>query len=135
MLKILTSVLVFILLQACVAYPKQTFRKDYKRCDLVSREYHLAMNHSVMKVLMEGTGNPLHALVLSGIVAGVTTVVSGSIVIVGNTVHFLEKQGSCDDSFLNVQVLSHIMPLLEDGGELMDEDMIINTQSSEVLVN
>ena len=118
MIKIITITLVFSLLQACVAYPKETFRKDYERCDLVSREYHLAMNRAGLK-LLEGAGDPFQALVLAGIVASVTTVVSGSVVIVGNTVHFLEKQGSCDDSFLNEQVLSYITPLLSDGGELV----------------
>lgn len=118
MIRILTTILIFNLLQACVAYPKETFRKDYERCDLVSREYHLAMNRAGLK-LLEGAGDPFQALVLAGIVASVTTVVSGSVVVIGNTVHFLEKQGSCDDSFLNEQVLSYITPLLSDGGELV----------------
>ena len=118
MIKILNSLLILSLLQGCVAYPKETFRNDYKRCDLVSREYHLAMNRAGLK-LLEGAGDPFQVLVLAGIVASVTIVVSGSVVIVGNTVHFLEKQGSCDDSFLNEQVLSYITPVLSDGGELV----------------
>ena len=119
MIKILNSLLILSLLQGCVAYPKETFRKDYERCDLVSREYHLTMNRGGLKMLMEGTLDPLQALVLAGLSASVTIVVSGSVVVVGNTVHFLEKQGSCDDSFLNEQILSYITPLLSDGGELV----------------
>lgn len=135
MIKILNSLLMLSLLQGCVAYPKETFRKDYERCDLVSREYHLAMNRSGLKML-KGTGDPFQALVLAGIVASITTVVSGSVVVVGNTVHFLEKQGSCDDSFLNEQVLVYIRPLLDEGGELVADDglqfsELENTQENE----
>ena len=132
MIKIITILLIFGLLQACVAYPKETFRKDYKRCDLVPREYHLTMNRGGLKMLMQGTGDPLQALVLAGIVASITIVVSGSVVVVGNTIHFLEKQGSCDDSFLNEQVLVYIKPLLSEGGELVTGE---NPPSSELEKN
>ena len=132
MIKIITITLVFSLLQACVAYPKETFRKDYERCDLVSREYHLTMNRGGLKMLMEGTLDPLQALVLAGLSASVTIVVSGSVVIVGNTIHFLEKQDSCDDSFLNEQVLVYIKPLLSEGGELITGE---NPPSSELEKN
>lgn len=135
MIKIITITLVFSLLQACVAYPKETFRKDYERCDLVSREYHLTMNRGGLKMLMEGTLDPLQALVLAGLSASVTIVVSGSVVIVGNTVHFLEKQGSCDDSFLNQQVLSYIMPLLSEAGEQITDESLQSTELEITQVN
>ena len=135
MIKIIISLLVFSLLQGCVAYPKETFRKDYERRDLVSREYHLTMNRGGLKMLMQGTLDPLQALVLAGLSASVTIVVSGSVVIVGNTVHFLEKQGSCDDSFLNQQVLSYITPLLSEGGEQITDESLQSTELEITQVN
>lgn len=110
-----------------MSYPKQVPSKDYKRCELVSKEYRLEMNDVGLKVLNK-VGDPIGALVLSGIVVSITTVVSGSVVIVGNTVHFLEKQGSCDDSFLNQQVLNYITPLLSDGGKLVTEPIEITEE-------
>lgn len=65
-------------------------------------------------------GDPLSVVVLGSVVFGVTTVVSGSMVVMGNTIHYMEAQGRCDDSFLNTQVLDHIKPLLEQGGTLIE---------------
>ena len=124
----------FSLLQGCVAYPKETFRRDYERCDLISREYHLSMNRSGLQ-LLDGAGDLFQALVLAGIVVSVTTVVSGSLVVVGNTVHFLEKQGSCDDSFLNQKVLSYITPLLSEGGEQITDESLQSTELENTQVN
>ncbi|WP_283788151.1 hypothetical protein QNI23_002830 [Bermanella sp. WJH001] len=84
---------------------------------------------------MQGTLDPLQALVLAGLSASVTIVVSGSVVIVGNTVHFLEKQGSCDDSFLNQQVLSYITPLLSEGGEQITDESLQSTELEITQVN
>ena len=134
MTKIIISLLMFSLLQGCVAYPKETFRRDYERCDLISREYHLSMNRSGLQ-LLDGAGDLFQALVLAGIVVSVTTVVSGSLVVVGNTVHFLEKQGSCDDSFLNQQVLSYITPLLSEGGEQITDESLQSTELENTQVN
>lgn len=127
MIKSIVCITIILLLQACVSYPKQVPSKDYKRCELVSKEYRLEMNDVGLKVLNK-VGDPIGALVLTGIVVSITTVVSGSVVIVGNTVHFLEKQGSCDDSFLNQQVLNYITPLLSDGGKLVTESIEITEE-------
>lgn len=60
-----------------------------------------------------------NCLALAVVYTATTGVVSGSIVLVGNAVHWLEKVGKCDDSFLNQQIFNHNQPLLDQDGELV----------------
>jgi energy-converting hydrogenase Eha subunit G len=119
MIKIISSILMLALLQACVAYPKKVKDIDDKRCEIVSRSLQLKVNDNGLK-LLTGSGDTAGALLLAGIVLSVSSVVSGSVVIISNTIHFLEKQGRCDDSFLNQEILRHNTPLLEKEGELIE---------------
>jgi len=48
---------------------------------------------------------------------GFTAVISGSIVVIGNTVHWLEQQGPCDEERLEQQVIDLNQPLIKQGGE------------------
>ena len=48
---------------------------------------------------------------------GFTAVISGSIVVVGNTVHWLEQQGPCDIEQLQKQVVDVNQPLIKQGGK------------------
>lgn len=118
MLKTISILLVLSTLQACVAYPEKVFHKDDERCQLKSRYYDFRVNKNGLKMLTR-TNDPASALFFSGVVFSVTAVVSGSIVLIGNTVHFLEKQGKCEDSFLNQEILKHNKPLLEKEGEVI----------------
>lgn len=102
---------------------KEVRSADYKRCDLIPREYSLKIGDVGFKAPSAHPKDILGMLVISGIVLSATTVVSGSFVLLGNTVHFLEKQGSCDDSFLNHQVLIYVAPLLESGGGKVEDAM------------
>ncbi len=121
------SVSVAALLQACVAYPKQVHDKDIKRCDLVSKQYSLAVKRVDRDINISGSNDLFSILLVSGVVITASAVVSGSIVILGNTVHFLEKQGRCDDSYLNEKVLSFVIPLLDAGGERVEQGDMFET--------
>ena len=44
------------------------------------------------------------------------TVIAGSVVISGNTIHWLEKQGSCEESFLNNSLNKLYSSTVELGG-------------------
>lgn len=94
----------FLLLQGCVFLPQASRSPEYADCDLVTRELDLAyveggslfsdvfrqhhgcVNEACLAVLVA----------LAAIPAG-SFVISGSIVIVGNTVHWFEAQGRCED--------------------------------------
>lgn len=122
MIKPIISILILSVLQACVAYPKQIPDDDNRHCKLSTKKYALAVNSDGLKVTISN-GDPLGVTVFGSIVFGTTTLVSGSMVIMGNTLHYMEAQGKCEDSFLNAQVLKHVDNLLEMGGELIEVDM------------
>ena len=68
------------------------------------------------------------AIVSAGIitVSTSTLIVSGSVVVVGNTVHWLEQQGSCDDSITQKTVNGFVSGLKGAGGYLVStsSDMV-----------
>ena len=55
-------------------------------------------------------------LVAIGAVAVGSLVVSGSVVVVGNTIHWLEQQGFCDDSITQKTVDGFVSGLKSAGG-------------------
>jgi len=72
------------------------------------------------------------ALVGTG-TAVVSGIVSGSVYLVGNSVHWLEAQGKCDDGLLNRARKSFADPLEDDGAIAINNDeqlkMIIREKS------
>ena len=71
----------------------------------------------------QGGGNSAGAcIILAGVITGGSAIVSGSIVLVGNSLHWLEKQGKCEDSFLNTKIFNHNNPLLKKDGVLVKQE-------------
>ena len=82
-------------LQGCLYYPRQ-IRPVEEKCETVSKEW--VLDHT--EVNLRGFGSCsndgcLALLVGIGAVVATTVVVSGSVVVVGNTVYWLEKRGKC----------------------------------------
>ncbi len=109
--------MMLIVIQGCAVYPKVNKSVDYKRCNLLSRSYTLNVTDKPVLNPQSNNGGIVGELVVAGVFLGATAVVSGSLVIVGNTVHFLEKQGRCEDSYLNRKIAEHVEPLFDKGGE------------------
>lgn len=86
-------VLLSLLLQACVLVPRTVEVYDAD-CKVMSRHMDLA---PVQIASIQGCSNSGCAVLLAaaGATAAASAVVSGSIVIVGNAVYWLEKQGRC----------------------------------------
>lgn len=86
-------ILLPLLLQACVLVPRTTEVYDAD-CQVMSRQMNLA---PVQIASIQGCSNSGCAVLLAaaGATAAASAVVSGSIVIVGNAVYWLEKQGRC----------------------------------------
>ncbi|MEH6347431.1 MAG: hypothetical protein V7785_20205 [Bermanella sp.] len=113
-------ILLLSVLQACAFYPTTQYSADVERCDLNFKK--LTLDMSASKVQCQGGGNNAGAcIILAGVITGGSAVVSGSIVLVGNSLHWLEKQGKCDDSFLNKNIFNHNQPLLEKEGVMVKE--------------
>lgn len=83
----------FALLAGCVYLPNTTATYD-EQCQTFKR--HMRLEVQQVGTLMGCQGDAcVAALVTFGAVTAATAIVSGSIVIVGNVVYWLEEQGRC----------------------------------------
>ena len=99
-------VVVFVAgIQGCTFLPEvQDKNPEYERCNLVTKKMNLLMLGKLFNGC-EGGGEGAAAYCLaSALYSSTTAVVSGSIVLVGNTIHWLEKQGKCDDGIVKTAI-------------------------------
>lgn len=103
----LTLILVCgLTLSSCAFYPTTVADENKQECKLISRQ--LTLKAISLGVPCQGDAASLSACLLAlGVITGSSAVVSGSIVLAGNTLHWLEKQGKCDDSFLRQALKQH----------------------------
>ena len=102
-MKFILSGLLLLLLIGCVYVPKQVIQYD-EECDIELKKYVLKRTDiqptQIYININRCSDETCVALFLGGIVGysligPVTALVSGSIVITGNTIHWLERQGQC----------------------------------------
>lgn len=117
-IKIIMTILSFSLLTQCVTVPRKVETHDDK-CKLETKLYRLAIygnNKPYLEAVAEENNKLPHCPVTGGsdkdpiaIICGLigfgivtvstsTFLVSGSIVVVNNTIRWIERQGKCDDS-------------------------------------
>ena len=90
----LTWFLVIFFVSGCFYVPKIEENKKNENCDLITK-----------KMTIENRGefpqgcNDECLLIALG-VTSTSYIVSGTITVVGNTIHWIEKQGRCEDSFI-----------------------------------
>ena len=80
-------------------------------CQLVTKKWSLESKKADILGRVDG-----EILVAIGAVAVGSLVVSGSVVVVGNTIHWLEQQGSCNDSITQKTVDGFVSGLKSAGG-------------------
>lgn len=93
----ITIILISTMLSGCFFYPKAA-REPYNQCKLVTRKLTLGMKTARGFNISSSSAKPealLGALGVGVAASTATLIVSGSIVILGNTVHWLEQEGSC----------------------------------------
>ena len=97
------AMVLILLLSACVYVPKQIMHYD-EECDIELKKYVLKkedLSPSQVHVGIESCADETCVALFLGHLAGyaiigpLSAVVSGSVVITGNTIHWLEKQGRC----------------------------------------
>ena len=91
----LSVLAVVVVLQGCVVVPKTQEYYDAD-CQIYARRMTLSAEAARIVINPCGGAECVAQLVSAGIVGAATAVVSGSIVIVGNTVYWFEKQGRCN---------------------------------------
>lgn len=101
-------VLVFsMLISACIALPA-TKENENSNCDLVSHEMYVDTVVLGMPDFSKSEGNGEAELLVIGTglaIYSVSWVISGSIVLIGNTILWLETKGKCDErEFETIQI-------------------------------
>ena len=129
---------IFILIQSlifgsCLVLPKAE-KASVKNCELETKSWTLEVHEIGLNNECYGCGDFVRGILECGgeveecvaIVATVSlgwTVIAGSVVVVGNTVHWLEKQGSCEDSLVKSSINKLYSSTIDLGG------LVINTSS------
>ena len=119
---------IFILIQSlifgsCLVLPKAE-TASVKNCELETKSWTLEVHEIGLNNECYGCGDFVRGILECGgkseecitFVAGVSigwTVIAGSVVVSGNTIHWLEKQGSCEDSFLNNSLKVTFKPFIK----------------------
>ncbi len=108
-----------LLCASCAVVPAKKLKSQRDiECGITTHEYRLKM---VEMGHLSATCNTPECLVSIGVVAaittGVTAVISGSIVVVGNMMHWIEQQGPCDKEVLERKVDKINQPLFNQGGK------------------
>lgn len=97
-----------IMLTGCAFYPKVADSQAYaQQCQMLTRQLELDSQQLNISNSCSGLGGEAGMLCLAtlGVVIPAGTIlVSGSITLVGNTLHWLEYQGRCPDSFLRKEL-------------------------------
>ena len=86
-------------LMACITAPQKAINQPYAhQCkDMLTRKIELSNNSSITSALrLCATNSNLPACLLStGVISSVSVVVSGSIMLVGNSIHWMEYAATC----------------------------------------
>jgi len=130
-MKPITFFVILYFLSSCAVVPKFTADADNSRCNLATKKMSLEVVGAKGGNCASGGGKgaAVVCLTTAGIFA-ITGIISGSIVIAGNTVHWIEKQGKCEDSFLNTYVMKHNKPLLDNDGKLVKPEDSLSPQAT-----
>jgi len=93
------------LLTSCAFVPKVSKDQDYaKQCDMLTQKLTLSAEQidNININIHSGNNNGLNAFLMTlGVVIPVgSLIISGSIVLVGNSLHWLEYQSTCDEGLL-----------------------------------
>ena len=131
LMRVVSLLLIMFLMQSCIVLPK-TVPRDDQECLLLTKSMTIDY-YTSPDMIDEAVDEMVHALAsdchepeclllfapLVAISAG-SLVVSGSIVVAGNTIHWIEKQGRCDDSITQQAITGLITSIKNIGGSVIN---------------
>ncbi len=117
---LLVMVVVPMMISSCVVYPKVNPGQSSK-CILVTKELTIDIAKVEKLAFSSGGGKgELGAMVLilagSAVAASTSLIVSGSIMVTGNTLHWLEEEGTCKKGIIREAVVDLSDSLVSAGG-------------------
>jgi hypothetical protein len=117
--KIIIYCLLSIWLSSCIVYP-DTSQEQKQNCELVTKKITLKSEPLIGSDLNCGS-NSADCVAAAIAIATVSTVISGSIMVAGNTVHWIEQQGICDDSETQKATTAFVNKMNATGGYLIEK--------------
>ena len=102
MQKFTIIVVLIMFLTSCTFIPKVVHDTDDRRCNLSTSQRTLDISAEGSDQFLHGCANSssdsaFGCILLASLYSTATAIISGSVVIVGNTLHWIEKQAKCDD--------------------------------------
>lgn len=97
-MKIFSMLIILIFLTSCTYLPKVVHDPDNARCNLATSKRTIELDSAPGNI---NVNDCPECLVAIGLYSSATAIISGSIALIGNTVHWLEKQIKCDDIAAN----------------------------------
>jgi len=96
--KFLFSVVIAGILSSCVFVPEESEKQKYAdNCNMFTKQLTLSA-HEIKGQLCDSNESSEACLMVYGVILPVGSfVISGSIVLIGNTLHWLEYQGPCSN--------------------------------------
>lgn len=98
-------VLLFIALSGGCAYQPSVSKQQEQNCQLYTKKLALEQVETDGQVQISCSGKGCETVLLAhAIIPAGSFIVSGSVVLVGNALHWMEREGTCDDGFLKQQM-------------------------------
>jgi hypothetical protein len=99
--KLVWLTLILAILYACAFVPKITDEQKYaSTCDMVTKNLTLSAQQIEGNLCRSGDDIESCLMIYGIVIPAGSFVISGGITLVGNTLHWLEYQGTCEDSAL-----------------------------------
>ena len=122
-----------LIIGSCLVIPKTEY-SSVSNCELITKRWTLEFHgigsnnecygcDDFVRGVIECGGEVEECVAILATVSLGWTVIAGSIVVVGNTVHWLEKQGNCEDSLVKSSINKLYSYTLDLGG------LVINSSS------
>jgi len=113
-----------IFLSSCIFVPR-TVPNNKDKCELITREFKLELEDADISNEVFSECEDAGCVILTPIVAAIflpagSFIVSGSVVAIGNTIHFIEGQGRCDDSETKKAIKSLYASSKTVGGKILN---------------
>jgi len=96
--KLIFTIVIFGILSSCVFVPEENKNQQYAdNCNMFTKQLTLSA-HEIKGQLCDSSDTAEACLMVYGVILPVGSfVISGSIVLIGNTLHWLEYQGPCNN--------------------------------------